>query len=182
MSEQVLIGPRLRAARLAKGSTLGIVAEATGLTQGYLSKLERDQVSPSVASLVAICAAVGLRVGDLFEPPPSAVVRAGEGSRINFGAIGAREYVITPGDQTHIEVIQSFIEPGGSGGDSQYSLDCDVEFIFVITGGLELLIGVEIIALGAGDAMTLRGREPHTWRNASATTECEVIWMLAPAP
>jgi transcriptional regulator with XRE-family HTH domain len=182
MSEQILIGPRLRAARLAKGSTLGAIADATGLTQGYLSKLERDQVSPSVASLVAICAAVGLRVGDLFEPPPSAVVRAGEGARINFGATGAREFVITPGYQNQIEVIQSFIEPGGSGGEAQYSLDCDIEFAFVLKGALEILMGNEVFALDEGDAMTLRGREPHTWRNASATAECEVIWMLAPAP
>ena len=69
MGEQIPIGSRLRVARLAKGLTLGSVSAVAGLTQGYLSKVERDQVSPSVASLVAICTAVGLRVGDLFEPP-----------------------------------------------------------------------------------------------------------------
>lgn len=182
MAEQVLIGSRLRVARLAKGLTLGTVAAAAGLTQGYVSKLERDQVSPSVASLVAICTAVGLRVGDLFEPPPSAIVRAGEGARINFGAEKAREYVITPGGQTHLEVILSLIEPGGTGGASQYVLDCDIEFIFVIRGAVEILMGDDICTLRHGDAMTLRGREPHTWRNASQAEECEVLWALAPAP
>lgn len=182
MSEQVLIGSRLRVARLTKGLTLGTVAAACGLTQGYLSKLERDQVSPSVASLVAICNAVGLRVGDLFEPPPSAIVRAGEGSQINFGAEKAREYVITPGDQTHMEVIQSQIEPGGTGGAAEYVLDCDIEFIFVIRGELEILLAGDVFSLGPGDAMTLRGREPHTWRNASETDGCDVLWVLAPAP
>lgn len=182
MAEEVLIGSRLRVARLSKGLTLGAIATTTGLTPGYLSKLERDQVSPSVASLVAVCAAVGLRVGDLFEPPPSAIVRAGEGALINFGAQGAREYVITPGDQTLIEVIQSFVEPGGTGGATQYALDCDIEFIFVVSGTLELITGEEVFSLGAGDAMTMRGRESHTWRNESAVEACEVLWMLAPAP
>lgn len=182
MAEQVLIGARLRAARLSKGLTLGTIASTTGLTQGYLSKLERDHVSPSVASLVAVCAAVGLRVGDLFDPPPSAIVRAGEGTLINFGADRAREYMITPGNQTLIEVIHSFIEPTGTGGSTQYSLDCDIEFIFVVSGALELILGTEVFSLGAGDAMTMRGREPHTWRNPSTDQGCEVLWMLAPAP
>ncbi len=182
MAEQVPIGSRLRVARLAKRLTLGTVSSAAGLTQGYLSKVERDQVSPSVASLVAICAAVGLRVGDLFEPPPSAIVRAGEGSRINFGATDAQEFVITPGDQTDIEVIQSFIEPGGTGGEAQYSLECDIEFIFVIAGAVDILLGDDVFELHQGDAMTLRGREPHTWRNSSSSEVCEVLWVLAPAP
>lgn len=182
MSEQVQIGSRLRVARLAKGLTLGTVAAACGLTQGYLSKLERDQVSPSVASLVAICNAVGLRVGDLFEPPPSAIVRAGEGSLINFGAEKAREYMLTPGDQTHLQVIQSQIEPGGTGGAAEYVLDCDIEFIYVIRGALEILMGGDVFPLAEGDAMTMRGREPHTWRNASEADGCEVLWVLAPAP
>ena len=130
MAEEVLIGSRLRVARLSKGLTLGAIATTTGLTPGYLSKLERDQVSPSVASLVAVCAAVGLRVGDLF----------------------------------------------------QYALDCDIEFIFVVSGTLELITGEEVFSLGAGDAMTMRGRESHTWRNESAVEACEVLWMLAPAP
>ena len=182
MAEQVLIGSRLRVARLSKGLTLENVASVTGLTQGYLSKLERDQVSPSVASLVAVCAAVGLRVGDLFEPPPSAIVRAGEGTLINFGARNAREYVITPGDQTLIEVIHSYVEPRGSGGSTQYALYCDVEFIFVVSGSLDLILGDEVLSLGSGDAMTMRGREPHTWRNPSAEIGCEVLWILSPAP
>jgi len=182
MTDHVLIGSRIRLARLAKGLTLRTVAAAAGLTQGYLSKVERDQVSPSVASLVTICRVVGLRVGDLFDPPPSAIVRAGEGSRINFGAEGAQEYVITPGNQTQIEVIQSLIEPGGTGGATQYVLDCDIEFVFVITGSLEVLMGDDVFALNEGDAMTIIGREPHTWRNASSALECQVLWMLAPAP
>ena len=182
MTDEVRIGTRLRQARMNRGLTLKTVAAAASLTQGYLSKVERDQVSPSVASLVSLCRAVGLRVGDLFDPPPSAIVRAGQGARINFGAEGADEFVITPGSQTQIEVIQSLIEPGGTGGAVQYVLDCDVEFIFISRGSLEVLMGDDLIELDEGDALTIAGRAPHTWRNASSTERCEVLWMLAPAP
>jgi len=181
MTSDVKIGARLRAARLARGLTLEAVAAAAGISQGFVSKLERDQVSPSVASLVAICEAVGLKVGELFEPPPSQIVRAGQGAPINFGGEGAEEVLLTPGTQTDLEVIRSIIEPGGTAGDDLYSLDCDVEFVYVLAGRLTIVLGDDEHELGTGDSMTFRGRDPHTWRNASMTEGCEVLWVLAPA-
>lgn len=182
MTEPVKIGARLRAARLSRSMTLGAVAAAAGISIGFVSKLERDQVSPSVASLVAICAAVGLRMGDLFEPPRSHVVRADAGTPINFGGSGAVEQVMTSGDQTRVEVIHSSIEPGGSGGDDLYMLDTEVEVVYVVRGRLVVTLGSERHELAAGDVMTFRGSDPHTWANASDADECEVIWVLSPAP
>jgi transcriptional regulator with XRE-family HTH domain len=176
------IGARLRATRRARGLTLGHVAAAAGLTEGFVSKLERDQVSPSVASLVAVCEAIGLRVGELFEPPTSAIVRAGEGALINFGGNNAREYLLTPGSQSNLEVLHSIVEPLGSAGDELYALDTEIEFLFVLVGQFEVTLGPESHRLGAGDAMTFRGREPHTWRNPSASEPAEVLWVLSPAP
>lgn len=176
------IGGRLRATRLARGLTLGQVAAAAGLTEGFVSKLERDQVSPSVASLVAVCEALGLRVGELFEPPTSAIVRAGEGAKINFGGIDAREYLLSPGSQAHIEVLHSIVDPLGSGGDELYALDTEIEFVYVLKGRFDIVLGPTTHNLNVGDAMTFRGREPHTWRNPSTTDPAEVLWVLSPAP
>lgn len=182
MTRQVPTGPRLRAARLSKGLTLEAVAIAAGVTQGFISRLERDQVSPSVATLVAICDAVGLRVGDLFEAPPTQVVRVGQGAPINFGGRGAQECLLTPSNETHVQVIHSVIGPTGSAGPDLYVLDCDTEFVYFLRGFLQLIVGAEMTALEAGDAMTFRGWDPHTWRNASTDVDCEVLWVLAPAP
>ncbi len=176
------IGGRLRATRLARGLTLGQVAAAAGLTEGFVSKLERDQVSPSVASLVSVCEALGLRVGELFEPPTSAIVRAGEGALINFGGENALEYLLSPGSQAHIEVLHSIIEPKGSGGEELYALDTEIEFVYVLKGQFDIILGPTTHNLNVGDAMTFRGREPHTWRNPSASEPAEVLWVLAPAP
>ncbi len=176
------IGGRIRATRLARGLTLGQVAAAAGLTEGFVSKLERDQVSPSVASLVSVCEALGLRVGELFEPPTSAIVRAGEGAKINWGGINAREYLLSPGSQAHIEVLHSIVEPKGSGGDELYALDTEIEFVYVLKGQFDIVLGPSTHHLTVGDAMTFRGREPHTWRNPSTTDIAEVLWVLSPAP
>jgi transcriptional regulator with XRE-family HTH domain len=176
------IGGRLRATRLARGLTLGQVAAAAGLTEGFVSKLERDHVSPSVASLVAVCEALGLRVGELFEPPTSAIVRAGEGAMINFGGMNALEYLLSPGSQTHVEVLHSIVSPQGSGGEELYALDAEIEFVYVLKGRFDIVLGPTTHNLNVGDAMTFRGREPHTWRNPSTSEPAEVLWVLSPAP
>ncbi len=178
----VRIGDRLRAARQDSGLTLEKVAEATGLTKGFLSRLERDEVSPSVASLVSVCEVLGIRVGELFESPQTQLVRADEGRRINFGGRKVREFLLTPGTQSHLQVIHSTIEPGGHGGDELYTLDCDVEFVYVIHGELTVTLSNETVRLSAGDAFTFPGREPHTWGNGRKDAECEILWALAPAP
>ncbi|MDQ1629255.1 MAG: hypothetical protein QOI54_2999 [Actinomycetota bacterium] len=178
----VLIGGRLRAARQARGLTLDKVAEATGLTKGFISRLERDEVSPSVASLVSVCEVVGIRIGELFESPLTQLVRAAEGRRINFGGRRVREFLLTPGTQGHLQVIHSTIEPGGTGGKELYTLDCEVEFVYVVRGELTVMLATESVLLGAGDAFTFPGREPHTWANGRKDETCEVLWALAPAP
>ncbi len=178
----VRLGGRLRSARQARSLTLEKVAAATGLTKGFLSRLERDEVSPSVASLVAVCEVLGIRIGELFETPQTQLVRASEGRRINFGGRNVREFLLTPGTQSHLQVIHSTMEPGGTGGDELYTLNCDVEFVYVVRGQLTVFLTAESVRLRAGDAFTFPGREPHTWANARDDEECEVLWALAPAP
>lgn len=179
---RVRIGARLRAARLAQRMTIEAVAEKTGLTKGFISRLERDNASPSVASLVAVCDVIGLRVGDLFDPPDTAVVRAGEGRPITFGAKNALELLLTPGTQQQLEVIHSVIDPGGHGGEELYTLDCDTEFAYVVGGVLQVTVEDVVTVLTTGDAITFPGRTPHTWCNPSTTESTEVLWVLSPAP
>lgn len=180
--QKVKIGARLRAARLSKKMTMEAVADGSGLTKGFISRLENDSASPSVASLIAVCDVIGLRVGALFDPPDTAVVRSGEGKPINFGASNAVELLLTPGTQQQLEVIHTLLEGGGHGGEELYTLDCEAEFVYVVEGRLEILLEDQVVMLGPGDAMTLPGRIPHSWRNKSASQGCEVLWVLSPAP
>jgi transcriptional regulator with XRE-family HTH domain len=176
------IGARLRTARQAAGLTLAAVAEQAGLTKGFLSRLERDEVSPSVASLVTVCGVLGIGVGTLFEAPETSLVRAGEAPAINFGGRGLHEYLLTAGSQRQLQVIRSIVEPGGGGGPELYALACDVEFVYVVAGQLRLMLPGEMVDLAVGDAFTMPGTTPHTWLNPSTTAPAEVLWALTPAP
>ncbi len=177
-----LIGARLRTARQSAGLTLAAVAGQAGLTKGFLSRLERDEVSPSVASLVTVCAVLGIGVGALFEAPATSLVRAGEAPPINFGGRGLQEFLLTAGSQRELQVIRSLVAPGGGGGPELYSLACEVEFVYLVAGELRLVLPGETVDLAAGDAFTMPGATPHTWLNPSSTSSAEVLWALTPAP
>ncbi len=55
------LGERLRALRQERGLSIAQVAQSTGLTKGFLSQLERNLTSVSLAALARICSALGVR-------------------------------------------------------------------------------------------------------------------------
>lgn len=62
-----LLGLKLRAVRAERGLTLLQVAEESGVTQGYLSHVERGTRLPSLSVLVALGRTYDLLVTDLLE-------------------------------------------------------------------------------------------------------------------
>ena len=181
-AENVRIGDQLKAARMARRKTLAEVADAAGLTKGFLSKIERDQASASVASLIRICETLGLSVGELFNAPAGNVVRRASYPPINFGGIGMTEYLLTPNAERRLQAILSEIEPGGGSGDEPYSLPADVEFVFVVSGRLAVTLREEEeIVLEAGDTLTFAPHVPHTFRSAHEEASTQVLWVFSPA-
>src|SRR6266508_4962208 len=138
-----LIGGRLKAARLARRKTLTEVAEASGLTKSFVSKLERDQASASVGSLMRLCQALEISVGELFETHTGELVRAGEYPQINFGGERLVEYLLTPRSEQRLQALLSEIEPDGGSGSEPYTLPTEVEFVFVLEGRLAMQLGDE---------------------------------------
>lgn len=91
----VAIGSRIRAARQAQRMTIEQVADSTGLTKGFLSRVERDLTSPSVASLVTLCQVLSISIGDLFQVPETHLTRSAEAPRISLGGEGINERLMT---------------------------------------------------------------------------------------
>lgn len=181
------LGARLRRARQAQRRTLADVAEASGLTKGFLSKLENDQANASVASLMRLCETLDVPVGSLFDPSTGSVVRADVYPSIEFGGERMREFVLTPRNERRIQALLSDIEPGGGSGPDQYVLPADVEFVYVLQGMIEvslsdLATGAEsTVRLGAGDAFTFPTDNRHGFRAVADAERTRVLWVFSPA-
>ena len=175
------IGAQLKAARLAARMTIAEVAEQAGVTKGFVSKLERDLVNVSVASLIRLCDALGVSVGSLFQAPAGEVIRHGAHPPINFGGKKMTEYLLTPSGEKRIQAILSDIEPGGGSGEDPYPLPADVEFVYVLAGQLEITVAGNQITLDQGDAFTFPASTPHTFRGAPQAGRTQVLWVVSPA-
>jgi transcriptional regulator with XRE-family HTH domain len=178
----IRIGAKLRAARKAHGYTLDQLALSAGLTKGFLSRVERDETSLSVASLITLCEVMSLDVGSLFAVPEVALVRRETAPTIDLGGTGVNERLMTPRGQPRLQVVHTTAQPGGSGGDELYTISCELEVLYVLKGSVDLILSDRRQRLTAGDALTFAGGEPHTWVNASATRPAEMVWVLVPAP
>jgi transcriptional regulator with XRE-family HTH domain len=179
-TRRVAIGSRLRAARKAQQLTIDEVARITGLTKGFLSRVERDMTSPSVSSLITLCDVLSISVGSLFEAPDVQFVPAGTGPRINLGGVDTEERLLSPRSESRVQVIRSVIEPGGHGGEELYAVAADDDVLHVLSGRIEVRFSDQDWELGPGDSLTFNGHEPHSWRVAGGGG-AEVIWVLVPA-
>lgn len=175
------IGSRLRAARKEAGLTLDELAGRSGLTKGFLSQLERDLTAPSVGSLLRICEALELPVGELFDTQQGPLVRAAQRAPIAFGGSGVDEYQLTPAGERRLLVLASEIAPGGGSGDDAYSLASEAEFVHVIEGLLDIEVDGTAYRLAAGDSLTFDAGAPHRWSNPASVRPTRVLWVLVPA-
>lgn len=173
------IGAKLRSTRVGQGLTLEQLALAIGVTKGFLSRVERDETSPSVSTLVQLCQALSLPIGALFEAPEISRIALDDAPRINMGGRGVDEWLITAREEPRVQVIRSRMAAGATGGDALYTVNCDVEVLHVIAGSVTLDFAGREEQLRAGDTLTFPGRTPHNWRTGDEPAE--VVWTLIPA-
>ena len=162
------IGATVRRLRSSMGLTLGEVAKRSNVSAGMLSRLENGDVSPSLETLAALTAALGVPLGNLFgdigKPRGGAqhvpkgqgleVVRRGTKRGHTYHLLAAdrgprrafEPFLVTLNDKS--EVFPGFEHPG-------------TEFIYLLEGSLTYRHGDETHLLKAGDALTFAGTVPH---------------------
>ena len=72
------IGSKLKELRVLKGLTQEELADRAELSKGFISQLERDLTSPSIATLMDILQCLGTTIGEFFNETPDEQVVFGK--------------------------------------------------------------------------------------------------------
>ena len=175
------VGERLRAIRGLRRATLRTIADRAGVSESFLSQVERGRASASIASLRRIAGALGVSVADLFEPsgpPRPRVLRRDERPALAFGILG-RKLLLTPRPLQHLEVFVGELDPAGSTGTEPYAHGDSEELFVVLAGNVQLELGGEVHELEAGDSIDYRSSTPHRVVNIG-DDRAEVMWIISP--
>ena len=176
------LGLTIRRLRENRQLSLKEVAARSGLTQSFLSQVERNLTSPSVASLRKVAQAFGVPLTALFQGPTTPedhVVRRKDRRQLIHPRRQWRDYLLTPSLTGKLQVILSVIEPGGGSGDEAYAHDSDEECVVILRGRLEFWVGSDWYLLEEGDSIVFESRIPH--RNSNpGPDQAEVLWITTP--
>lgn len=181
--QQLFLGTRIRGLRKALGLTLTELAQASELTAGYLSQLERNLAYPSIPALFNIARSLGVTIQWFFasetipaEADEDYVVRQGNRQSIRYED-GIVDQLLTPLPNHQLEMLQSSFPPGTYSQQS-YSHEGE-EAGYVLSGQFELWVGDRHFLLDAGDSFSFASSEPHRYGNPGKV-QTVVIWVITP--
>lgn len=176
------MGGRLRTLRRRRQATLRAVADRAGLSESFLSQVERGVASPSIASLQRIAGALDVSVADLFEPEGvrsrPRVLHRDRRPSLALGTRG-RKFLLTPRPLENLEVFIGELQPGGATADSPYLHGDSEELVVVLSGAVELQLEDQVFELGQGDSIDYRSSIPHRVINVGDEV-AEVMWVISP--
>jgi transcriptional regulator with XRE-family HTH domain len=172
MSDKKL-GERIRYYRERQELSREELARRTGLTEEFLTALEEDDVTPSIGPLLKIALALGQRLGTFMDDDIAgevcvthraervrhdAVLRQARGKRasFNYHCLGATK------TDRHMEPF--FIEVHAdeeARAAKPLSSHEGEEFIVVVSGELEVIVGQDSHILGPGDTIYYNSATPH---------------------
>jgi transcriptional regulator with XRE-family HTH domain len=161
------VGKQLRAVRTAFGLSQRELAKRAGVTNGMISLIEQDRVSPSVGSLQKVLSAFPMTMAEFFtrdmEGREEVVFRAEELPDVGTDNIQYRLVAAARRDRK-MSILWESYEPDSDTGEDLLSHDGE-EGGVVVEGQLELTVGGKTWVLGPGDAYYFDSRLPHRFRN-----------------
>ncbi|MFF2494972.1 helix-turn-helix domain-containing protein [Agromyces sp. NPDC058064] len=175
------VGGQVLRYRTARRMTQRALAEAAGVTSGFVSQLETGRANATIATLRRIADALGVGLVDLVEPgavPAARIVRA-DARRTLSAANGMTKWFLTEPPFGHVEMYAVAIEPGGSTGPERYHHGDAEEVLLVLAGEVLVELDEERYELGAGDTIVYPSSVPHRVSNPADRT-AELVWLNSP--
>jgi transcriptional regulator with XRE-family HTH domain len=156
------VGPRLRALRQERDTTLTDLAASTGISVSTLSRLESGARRPTLELLLPLARAHGVSLDELVDAPPTGDPRVTL-RPVKRGAMTMLPLSRRPGG------IQAYklILPGARGRqEPQPTSHEGYEWLYVLDGRLRVVLGEHDLELAPGEAAELDCRTPHWFGSA----------------
>jgi len=163
--------------------TLRDLAKLSGCSISFLSQLERDLISPTVASLRKIADALGVTITSFFGDDESekdtVVVRKDERVRLGSKASKVTYESLKPREANSVlEPLYHILEKDAYSGDD-YNVHLGEEFVIVMKGQVEITLDKKVIILNEGDSALYNSNIPHRWKN-TFDGETTLLWVNTP--
>ena len=162
-----IIGDRLKTARKAKGWSLDVTADKTGVSKAMLGQIERGESNPTITTLWKI--AIGLEQSfSSFLTQSGTITKVSDNQLANFpGADGIQFNLVFPYQQdTAMETYQLTMAPGFEQQSEAHSKGV-IEHIIVIKGCISLWFNQQWHQLTAGQSIRFNADQPHAYVNST---------------
>ena len=174
------IGSKLKELRVLKGLTQEELADRAELSKGFISQLERDLTSPSIATLIDILQCLGTTIGDFFTETPDEQIVFGKQDyfeKIDTDLNNEIKWIIPNAQKNMMEPIRLTLKPGGSTyRDVPHEGE---EFGYVLKGTVKIHIGKKVYTAKKGESFYFTPHSEH-YIEAPNSTGATIIWVSTP--
>lgn len=174
------IGNKIKELRVLNGLTQEELADRAELSKGFISQLERDLTSPSIATLVDILQVLGTDLKEFFKDSEDKqiVFHDSDYFEKNDDSLGNKIEWIIPNSQKNImEPIRLTLKPGGSTyPDVPHEGE---EFGYVLSGSITLFVGGKAMKVKKGESFYFTSDSGHHIK-ANDKTGASLIWVSTP--
>lgn len=180
METSLKIGEKIRRLRKANNLTLEELANRTYLTKGFLSQLERDLTSPSIATLKGILDVLGEELADFFRDVKHERVLFDRKARVLSSASTEemKVEVLVPSAQSRImDPVLVSLEPG-SDTEIQPPHEGE-EFGFLLQGKVTLWVDKVPYRMRKGDCFYFSSDREHRLQNTGKVV-ARILWIVSP--
>jgi transcriptional regulator with XRE-family HTH domain len=170
------VGARLRGIRQIHGLSQRELARRAGVTNGLISLVEMNRVSPSVSSLKKLLDGVPMSLAEFFTGDfnqKTPIFYAAE-DLVEIGNEAVSLRLVAAGRSgRQMTMLHEHYGPGAATGEEMLTHKGE-EGGVVVRGRIELTVGTETRILGPGEAFYFASNLPHRFRNPGRDV-CEIV-------
>lgn len=174
------IGDKIKMLRIKSGLTQEELADRSELSKGFISQIERDLTSPSIATLVDLLQCLGSNLKDFFnDAVDEKIVFSKEDVFIKENSELNNEihWIVPDSQKNHMEPIVLVLAESGV-SEKDYPHDGE-EFGYVLSGSVYIHLGSKKYRTKKDESFYFKPNAVHYISNAGKTA-AKLLWVSTP--